>query len=766
MDDDGLKDVLAHAQRMLREGRLAEADAGFSRVAEQVPGQVDALLGRARVAAHHGDMRGAADFLRTLLATHPDHAEACFGLAVMCQNQGALEEAAHWYRRVAELRPADAIALYNLGVVRQAQGGLAEAEEAYRRASNLDGGFYQPLINLGNILLQQGRLEAAGENYRRALALQPDSVEALHGLGLVRHRQGRIDDAAEHFQAALSVNPAYAPALFSMGVIHHDRMEPDRAVAWYERALRVQPGQVDVLFNLGKAWQDVGRLADAERVYARLAARVEQAPQGTNGIREDGVFYNLSLVLKKQGKWAAWFDNHRRFGHVAKGSLLWALDGVMVARYLADADGERAHLDTLMSHAYTATETDALRAVLALLPYFDVVQESTLALYRQFDRLMLDKVGHPLASKPPWRSPGTRLRVGYLSPDLRRHVMGHMMLEVIARHDRDAFDIHCYSLSATEDEVTRAIRDNCKRFQIVKGLHPRRAAELIAQDALDILVDLATHTEGAVPEILAYKPARVQITSIASSGAVGLSTIDYRLTDHYCDPPENQRYLIEKLLPMAGCVYPYRTIRPASTHGYSRAALGIAEDAIVIGAFVNIVKLSPRCLSLWRRVMDRVPRSVLAFSPNSERDISAYRSLALGSGIDPSRIVFIPRDPDAAIARARYALVDMVLDTLPYGGVNGTIEALDMGVPVVTLLGSRHGERTSYSILMNLSVTQTIARDENEFIAIAARLVEDGVFRQDVTASIRAGLENSPLVDMDAHVRNLEDAYRLAVAGA
>jgi protein O-GlcNAc transferase len=190
----------------------------------------------------------------------------------------------------------------------------------------------------------------------------------------------------------------------------------------------------------------------------------------------------------------------------------------------------------------------------------------------------------------------------------------------------------------------------------------------------------------------------------------------------------------------------------------------VPEDAIVIGAFVNIAKLSPRCLSLWRRVMERLPRSILAFSPNSEHEFFLYRSLAIASGIDQTRVIHIPNHRDAALDRARYKLIDLVLDTLPYGGVNGTIEALDMGVPVVTLLGKRHGERTSYSILMNLGVPQTVARDEDEYVSIAARLIEDDAFRRDVEASIQAGLRNSPLVDMAAHVRNLESSYRQALA--
>lgn len=763
--DASLQVMLERARQLLHENHLDDADAIFARILEQGPMQADALIGRARVALNKGSPADAASFLRSVLADQPDHAEACFGLAVVSQSQGHLDEAANWYQRTTQLRSGDAAAFYNLGVVRHEQGQLAEAEEAYRQASKLDRGFYQPLINLGNILLLQGRLEAAAENYRRALGLLPNSVEALHGLGMILQKQGRIEEAEKLFRAAISKDPEYSPALFSIGVIHHDRMELEQAMEWYARALRVGPGQVDVLFNLAKAYQDLGRHAEAERIYTRLLPHVEQIQRNrTSETGVDEIFYNLSLVLRKQNKWEAWFENHQQFARVTSDSVILALDGVTVSRYRGDIEHEKHYLGELTGHEYTSKEIDILRAVLALLPYFDVTQESVFRLYRQFDLLMVAKAGVHPALKLPMGPAGARLRIGYLSPDFRRHVMGYMMLEVISRHDAENFDIYCYSLNSGEDEVTRAIRDKCKKFQVIKGMRPRSAAELIAQDNLDILVDLVTHTEGAVPEILAYKPARVQITSIASSGALGLATVDYKLTDQYCDPPDNQRYLIEKLLPMAGCVYPYRHLPPASTAGYGREALGIAKDAIVIGAFVNIVKLSPRCLSLWRRTIERLPRSVLAFSPNSDQEISAYRLLAVSSGLDLTRVVFVPNNPDAAIARTRYTLVDMVLDTLPYGGVNGTIEALDMGVPVVTLLGNRHGERTSYSILKNLGVDGTIACSEDEYVAIAVRLAEDGTFRSAVQDAIRRGLRDSPLVNMAAHVAHLEDAYHQAVA--
>ena len=157
--------------------------------------------------------------------------------------------------------------------------------------------------------------------------------------------------------------------------------------------------------------------------------------------------------------------------------------------------------------------------------------------------------------------------------------------------------------------------------------------------------------------------------------------------------------------------------------------------------------------------MLRIPRARLAFSPNSEALRPFYVRVAAANGIAADRLVFVPQGRDEAERQARYALVDFTLDTMPYGGVNGTLEALDAGVPVVTLKGRRHGERSSYSILANLGVLETVTESGREFVDIAVRLVEDPAFAGSVRAAIRAGLAASRLTDMRAHTLALEQAY-------
>jgi predicted O-linked N-acetylglucosamine transferase (SPINDLY family) len=251
----------------------------------------------------------------------------------------------------------------------------------------------------------------------------------------------------------------------------------------------------------------------------------------------------------------------------------------------------------------------------------------------------------------------------------------------------------------------------------------------------------------------------VQITHVASAGTLAMSAIDFKLTDGHADTPHDPAVQIEPLLAMEGCVYPYRHVEPSPIAPFTRETLQIARDAVVIGAFCTPLKLSQRCLALWRDVLTRVPNAVLAFSPVHPSLRSAFHRIAAVAGIEPRRVVFIPQGRDDAENQARYRLIDFVLDPMPYGGVNGTLEALDMGVPVVTLGGRRHAERTSYSILVNLRVTDTIAQTGGDYVALAVRLATDAAFMRAVRERIAAGLRHSPLTDMEAHTRHLEAAY-------
>jgi predicted O-linked N-acetylglucosamine transferase (SPINDLY family) len=362
------------------------------------------------------------------------------------------------------------------------------------------------------------------------------------------------------------------------------------------------------------------------------------------------------------------------------------------------------------------------------------------------------------------------MRVGYLSADFRTHVMGSLMREVLAAHDSARVSLYLYSLApeANEDQLTGEFRGLCERFVNLAERDDHSSALAIAGDEVDVLVDLMGHSSFSRPGILLWKPAPVIITHLGYHGCVGLRQIDFKLTDALADLPDAASFQIEAPLALGCCVLPVRRLSsalsrvPAATA--MRAELGIADSAIVFGAFVSLLKLSPRCLTLWRDILQRVPQSLLAFSPGSASEQSLYRRRAAGFGIDPERVVFIPRAADEAGDRARYGLIDVVLDTMPYAGGDTTAAALDMGVPVVTRVGERHAERMGLSLLGHLGITDTVARGDAEYVAIACRLANDAGWRSEVAAKIVDKFAHSDIADTRRYAACLEDAYAHALA--
>jgi predicted O-linked N-acetylglucosamine transferase (SPINDLY family) len=678
-------------------------------------------------------------------------------------------------------------ALWSGAVERHRHGDRAGASAEYERVLEVQPAFAPAHFLLANALREEGDIEAARAHLAAALAAAPDYADArvaairaavdagalVDAESLAAEAAARMNDpppallrawgsvrlaahdgagAATLFEAALSREPQDGETHYNHGVaLQMQRRDADAARA-YQRALAFRPDLVAADFNLGVLFRAEGNRDAAIAAFSQV---IEHAP------RHVAAYKNLGEMLFAAGRIDEWLANFRRFEAQCPDALALTVHALEVCQSVGDFGRLEHYLEGLRRERFKAADNvdlaDALEQLLYLLLFFDVEPELAYRFAQTYDATARRIYGDPLP-RPATRREG-KLRVGYLSGDLRNHVMGKMIWHAIQHHDRDRFEWSFFSLSDERDEWTERFESIADRFEVVAGMTERDAALRIAAADLDLLVDLATHTKGSRPGILAYKPARVQITHVASAGTVGLASVDFKLTDHHADVAENQASQLETLLPMDGCVYPYRHIEPAPEGRYRRDALGISSEAVVIGAFVSALKLSRRCLSVWREVLARIPRAILAFSPLHPAQAELYVRLTAAAGIARERLVFMPQGANDAENQARYRLVDLVLDPMPYGGANGTLEALDMGVPVVTLLGKRHAERTSYSMLENLGVAETVAHSGREYVEIAVRLASDASFARALRAKIRAGLHDSPLTDMRRHTRNLEAAY-------
>ena len=723
--------TLADLGEPLADRRVEPDAASLAGALDEIPRTVEGALSAEALAAHwnaglrahqSGDVGSARAAYSAIVADQPTFAPALHFRARLEWDAGDLEAAS-----------------------RDLEATLASAP-AYQDAR----------VDASRLSLERERFAAAIAEARDGLERDPEHLGLLRALGHALLRVGDGPGAVEAFHRAATLRPLDAETHYNLGVAQQLAGDTKGAARSYRYAGAFDPGFVDAAYNLAVLLQQEGRVKASLEMYRQV---VERDPTRA------AAWKNLGEVLREDGQVDAWLANFRRFEVACPGSLLLAVHALEACQFQADFAKLDRYLDGLRQERFRAksqTElVDALEELLYLLLFFDVEPDVMHRFARTYDEAARSVYGEPRPGRAA-RAPG-RLRLGYLSADLRNHVMGKMMLAAIRHHDRERFDVFLYSMSDRRDRVTEAFESVATAWRDLSAVSDREAARIIEADDLDLLVDLQTHTKGARPGILALKPARAQLTHVASAGTLGLSTIDFKLTDAYADLPEAQEHQLEPLLAMEGSVYPWRAVQEAEVPPLSRSRFAIPDDAFVIGAFVAPMKLSRRCLALWKEIADRVPRARFAFSPVRAEYRPAFEKLAATAGIAADRLLFLPQGRNDAENQSRYRLVDAVLDPMPFGNVNGTIEPLAMGVPVVTLVGRRHGERTSWSILANLGVTSTVAQSGREYVDLAVRLAEDAGFARSVRESIARGLASSTLVDRVSHARHLEAAYVVAI---
>ncbi|MFI4925734.1 MAG: tetratricopeptide repeat protein, partial [Vicinamibacteria bacterium] len=597
-----------------------------------------------------------AEALSAFLAGVPRQAETAqaattlserFSAALRAQQSGDAAMAGEAYAAVLAEQPAFAPAL-------QFRARLAwDGKEFDAAARDLAAAIDAAPAN-AELVLDASRLAIERDAAHLAVAIVADALKRIPAhprltaaLGHALLKVGNGPHAVEVFQHAVALEPLDAELHYNLGVAHQLADNADAASRSYQHALAFDPGLIDADFNLGVLFQQEGRLSTALAAFQRVLAREP---------RRAAAWKNAGEILYGAGRMREWAASHRQFEANCPDSLLLAVQSLEFYQLKGDFAAVDRVLDGLRLERYRAdddnTLVDALEELLYLLLFFDIDPGTIHRFAQTYDEAAKHVYGAPRRGNAE-RKPG-RLRVGYLSADLRDHVMGKMMWEAVSRHDRERFDVYFYAIGPRRDAWTERFEGIATGFSDLTSLPDRAAAGKIQADDLDILVDLQTHTRLARPGILALKPARVQITHCASAGTLGLSTIDWKLTDAYADLPESQETQVEPLLAMGGCVYPYRAVAAAAAPAVTRAALRIPGDAVVIGAFVTPLKLSRRCLTLWKEIADRVPKARFAFSPLREDFRDALVRITTAAGYPAEPVVFIQPGGDDATHHASY----------------------------------------------------------------------------------------------------------------
>ena len=705
-----VSELFAAATRRHRAGEVAQAAEIYRQILDRQPQHADALHLLGVIECQAGRPQLGADLLSRAVALCPNVAAYANNLGEAYRALRQWDQAVAAYRRALQLKPDFPEAHSNLGNALRDRGQLAEATACYRRAIAVKPDYAKAHLNLGNVLSSQGQLSEAIECCRRAVALRPGLAEAHSGLGRVLKDRGRLDEALACYRQALALRPDFAEALANMGNVLVDRGAYTEGCACYRRALQLKPDCAEAHSNLANALMDRGQAAEAIVAYRRaLEIRPDFAEAHSN----------LGNALKNQGRLDEALACYRRaltlkpdYVH-AHDNLLNTLQycqGVTLAQ-LADAQAEfeRQHAAPLRT-------------------------------------LWQPHLNHP--------EPDRVLRLGFVSPDLGYHPVGYFLIQVLQNLDRCALETVCYSDRGNDDALTARLRAAATTWRKTVGVTDDELAEQIRADRIDILFDLTGHTAANRLMVFARKPAPIQITWLGYAATTGLAAMDYILADGHEIPPHFEAFYREKVLRLPNGYVCYDPPAHAPPVAPSPAA---ANGIVTFGSFNNPAKITPDVVALWSAILRQVPKSRLllkyrgwADEPTRQRFIALFSA----AGLEPDRVELQDWSSHAELL-AQYSAIDLALDPFPYSGGLTTCEALWMGVPVITCPGETFASRHSLSHLSNVGLTETIARDFDEYVELAVALASDLPRLAALRAGLRGRMAASPLCDGKRFSANL-----------
>jgi predicted O-linked N-acetylglucosamine transferase (SPINDLY family) len=567
---------------------------------------------------------------------------------------------------------------------------------------------------LGVACFEAGSIDRAERSYGRALELDPGNAKALSNLGMILQIRGRYGDAELRYREAVDCAPDLGQAWFNLGTLTSEQGRHSDALECFRRAVQCAPEQAEWHAALGLAYHLNG---EPQNALPSLQTAIELEP--TSAVSHESLgryLFDLGNAESSLAEFrlAVELDPARQS---AQSNFLFALN------YVPRITPE----EVFKEHLAWARRCAARRAE------------------RQW---------------PNDASPGRKLHVGYVSPDFKNHAVAYFIEPVLAVHDRTQFEVFCYADLVTEDAVTERLRRAGGTWLGVADWTDERLAGRIREDRIDILVDLAGHSAGGKRMLMfAGKAAPVQISWLGYLNTTGLEAMDYRISDWHACPADWERYHSERLIRMPDSQWCYAPLAEAPDVGPLPAR---KRGGVTFGSAHNIVKISPRVIETWGRLLRNVPESRLIMvvprpAHLADRILESFRR----NGVEAERIELIDK-LSVVDFLSLHNRIDINLDAFPYSGGTTTCHSLWMGVPVVTLAGQTMPSRGGASLLSVVGLSELIALDEEQYVAIAAALARDLDRLEELRRGLRERVARSPLTDAARFTRELEAAYREA----
>ena len=746
MINASVEEMLRLATDAYHSGHTGETQAICQKILDQDAGNFDALrlLGCSQVQSQQ--IKSGIEFLTRALEITPSHAETLYELGRALYMAGQVASALGCFEKAEMANPEYAEASNAKGIMQSALGKSKEAMVSFQRAVAINPDYAGAHNNLGNERLLAREYKDSLSDFDSAIRLQPDFANAYNGRGNALLCLGRHANALSDFDKAVALNSQHVEAWTGRGNALTELHRYEEAIASYEQALGVELA--------GKGLR--GQIATGNNRYRPLFENYRHLLEQSTGATQ--IICSIGKLLRLVGKQRESIELLDLVLSVRPDDKIACEGKAKSLRDLGYFDGALEFYE--LNFARHPDSPELLSAYLFNLNYVPgLSQTDVFAQHKKFGELF----EKPL--KPTWRAhenvadPDKTLRIGFVSADLRNHPVGYFLENVLAQLCTNSLNLYAYDNNGESDEVTERLRSAFHVWRDISQLKDEDVAGLVRADGIDVLVDLSGHTKGNRLLVFARKPAPVQVTYLGYFATTGLTGMDYFLGDRWQMPEGESIDYTETPFRLPGhhlCLTPPKFDIPVSP------LPALQNGYVTFGNFNNADKMNEAVIECWANILESLPGSRLFLKAEhfASADVVA-RTLERFAvhGIDRDRLILEGNAPFEDYLKS-YQRVDLALDPFPYNGGTVTMQALWMGVPVLTMYGYRHVARHGAGVMHTMGMPEWVAKNREDYVRRAVAHASDTRALSEVRENLRERFLTSSLCDAPSFARNLEEAFR------
>jgi protein O-GlcNAc transferase len=685
------------------------------------------------------------------VALKPRFAEAFLNRGNALNNLNRYDEALAAYDKALALEPDLEGAWVGRGNVFFGLKRYDEALSAYDSALALKPSLTEAWCGRGNVLTNLKRHENALAAYDEALALKPDLAEAWCGRGNVFASLKRNEHAIAAFDKALALKSDLAEAWCGRGNVFAELKRHDEALAAYDEALALEPNTAGPWCGRGYVLYDLKRYDEALAAYDKaLALGPEKAGESSKA----NALFGRGCVFNK-------FKRHdeaaRAFAEAIKSDEQFPFaKGMLLHQKMLGCDWK----DT--NDLVAEIEKDVLSGKLSVEPFsWQSVAKSERSLQLCAELYNNDRYPAPISSGSRTIANHRKIRVGYSSGEFRNQATSFLLVGVFELHDDSRFEIYAIDNGWDDkSEIRQRINASVKGVIDISRLGDSSASAAIAENEIDILINLNGYFGETRMQVFAHKPAPIQVNYLGFPGTLGADYMDYIVADR-CVIPENRKvFYREKVVYLPNCYQANDRKKKIGPRNFSRQECGLPEKGFVFCCFNNNYKITPETFDCWMRILLKVDDSVVWLIEDNRSASINLKKEAATRGVSPDRLVFAERIP-LEDHLARHWLADLFLDTLPCNAHTTASDALWTGLPVLTQLGETFTGRVAASLLNTVGLPELITKTQEDYERLAIALATDRNKLALIKARLAQNRLTTPLFNTQLFTRHIEHAYEL-----